>query len=47
MEFLRKNLKYPKKAIKNNIQGRILMSFVVAKDGSITNVKIQKKHILF
>lgn len=38
MEFLRKNLKYPKKAIKNNIQGRILMSFVVAKDGSITNV---------
>lgn len=43
MEFLRKNLKYPKKAIKNNIQGRILMSFVVAKDGSITNVKIQKE----
>ena len=43
MEFLKKNLKYPKKAIKNNIQGRILMSFVVAKDGSITNVKIQKE----
>ena len=39
IEFLRKNLKYPKKAIKNKIEGRVLMSFNVEKDGSISEVK--------
>ena len=39
MDFLRKNLKYPKKAVKKKIEGRVLISFNVEKDGSITNVK--------
>jgi len=38
--FLIKNLKYPKKARNLEIQGIALVSFIVARDGSIDNVKI-------
>jgi TonB family protein len=42
MKFLRENIKYPKMAIKNNIQGTVYASFVVEKDGSISTIKILK-----
>ena len=38
-EFLSKNLTYPKIAWENNIEGTVLVEFVVEKDGSISNVK--------
>ena len=41
-EFLMHNLKYPKKAIELGLQGRVLVQFVVEKDGSLTNLKIVK-----
>ena len=41
-EFMRENLKYPKEAIENDIQGRVIVQFVVEKDGSLTHVKIVK-----
>src|SRR5690606_22728300 len=38
--YLSRNLKYPKEAKDKNIQGRITVSFVVEKDGSLTDVKV-------
>lgn len=42
MKWLQKNLKYPAAAQENNIQGRVIVSFVVNKDGSIVDPKIVK-----
>ena len=41
-EFLARNLQYPEKARKNSIQGRVIASFVVEKDGSISNARVVK-----
>jgi protein TonB len=41
-EFIGKNLNYPPLAKENNIQGRVVIQFVVNEDGSITDVKILK-----
>ena len=38
--FLSKNLRYPKSASKNNIEGRVIARFVVETDGSISNPEI-------
>jgi TonB family protein len=39
-EFLAKNLKYPEKAIKDSIAGRVFVSFIVEKDGRLSNIKV-------
>ena len=41
-KFLADNIQYPKKAQKNNIQGTVVLEFVVEKNGSISNVKVLK-----
>ena len=41
-EFLGKNIRYPEVAHKAGVQGRVIATFVVMKDGSISNVKIVK-----
>lgn len=41
-KFLMENINYPAIARENNIQGTAALSFVVGKDGSITNVQILK-----
>jgi len=38
--FLNKNIKYPAKARENGVQGRVIISFIVEKDGSITNAHV-------
>ena len=40
MEYLQQNVKYPVVAQENGVQGRVVVSFVVEKDGSITDVKV-------
>jgi TonB family protein len=35
-------LKYPQEAIKNGIMGTVLVSFIIEKDGSVTNVNVVK-----
>ena len=40
LSFLSRNIKYPTKAIESKIQGRVIVQFVVNKDGSISNAKI-------
>ena len=42
MQFLSKNIKYPVVAEENGIQGRVIATFVVERDGSITDVKVVK-----
>jgi protein TonB len=39
--FLGQNLKYPEVARNNGISGRVLVGFVVERDGSISNVKVE------
>ncbi len=40
MKFLSKNIKYPTMAMENNIQGRVIVQFVVTKTGAIGEVKV-------
>ncbi len=40
--FLGANIKYPEMAAKNNIQGHVLVSFIVEKDGSLADIKIER-----
>ncbi|MCR6508338.1 M56 family metallopeptidase [Bacteroides sp. KH569_7] len=40
MEYLRENIKYPEAAMKKGTQGRVIVQFVVEKDGSIANAKV-------
>ena len=36
-----KYLKYPERAIERNLQGQVLVSFIIEKDGSVTNVEVE------
>jgi len=40
--FLASNLKYPVAAVENGIQGRVIVKFIVEKDGSISNVEVDR-----
>ena len=42
MEFLNNNVQYPAEAEKAGIQGRVIATFIVEKDGSISNAKVVK-----
>lgn len=42
MKYLSRSIKYPVKAQTNHIEGRVVVEFIVAKDGSITNVKVSR-----
>ena len=42
MSWLGQNIKYPVIAAETGVQGRVIVQFVVEKDGSITDVKIAK-----
>lgn len=41
-KYLNKNLKYPDIAKEQNLQGRVFITFVVEKDGSIANPKVAR-----
>ena len=38
-DFLSKNIRYPSVDKENNVQGRVIVTFVVETDGSVSNVK--------
>lgn len=40
MLFLRKNIKYPRSAQEEGIQGTVYATFIVEKDGSLSDIKI-------
>lgn len=37
-KYLSENIKYPKKALKNGITGKVFVQFVIDKTGKVTNV---------
>lgn len=39
LKYIMENIKYPEQAMKEGIQGRVTVSFIVEKDGSISNVR--------
>ena len=39
LQYIMKNIKYPEQAMKEGIQGRVAVRFIVEKDGSISDVK--------
>ena len=42
LKFIKENLKYPDTCIALKAKGRVLLSFVVELDGSITNIEVEK-----
>ena len=42
MKYLSENIKYPEQAKEKNTQGRVLVTFIVEKNGSISDVKVVK-----
>ena len=42
MDFVAKNVQYPQEARDKEISGRVLVGFIVEKDGSIGDVKVVK-----
>jgi protein TonB len=40
MEYLKNHVQYPKECAEKNIQGRVIVNFVVERDGSITQAKV-------
>ena len=42
LEYLKKNIKYPAICRENNIQGRVLVTFIVNKDGAIVEPEVVK-----
>ncbi|MEP5611453.1 MAG: energy transducer TonB [Cyclobacteriaceae bacterium] len=41
-EYLSKNIKYPKSAMRLGISGRVFLKFVVERDGSLTDIRVVK-----
>ena len=40
LEFISKNVSYPEEAMKNAWQGRVVLQFVIEKDGAVSNIKV-------
>ena len=41
-EYVAKNLKYPRKALKAQVEGKVIVRFVVAEDGDVSDIEILK-----
>ena len=44
MEYLSSNVKYPVEAQKMGEQGRVIVQFIVEKDGTVSNAKVVKSN---
>lgn len=42
MVWVRKNTKYPAEAVKDSIQGKVYVKFIVEKDGTVTHVQVTR-----
>ena len=42
-QYMADNLKYPKDAMKQQVEGRVLVQFIVETDGSISNTEVIKR----
>lgn len=37
-QHIKNNFRYPQKAMNNNIQGKVIVTYIIDKDGEITNI---------
>ena len=42
MEFISRSIVYPVSALKQELQGRVIVSFIVERDGRLSNAKVVK-----
>ena len=42
IKFVQENIKFPAEAKENNVHGRLMVSVVVEKDGSLSDIRIKK-----
>jgi len=42
MKWINDNISYPETSIEMNEQGRVFLQFVIEKDGTITNIKVDR-----
>jgi len=40
--YLKRNIRYPADAYRDNVQGKVYLSFTVEPDGSLTNIKVER-----
>ena len=40
LKFIGENVKYPPQAMKDNVQGKVLINFIVMSSGKIENAKV-------
>ncbi|MBQ9560896.1 MAG: energy transducer TonB [Prevotella sp.] len=43
MKWLTATLKYPEQALKRKIEGKVIVSFIVNKDGTLSDIKLTKR----
>lgn len=41
--YLKQEVKYPEEAKQNKVQGKVFLSFVVEKDGALTDIRVERK----
>lgn len=41
-EFISQNLKYPKKALRANVEGKVIVSFIVEANGNLSDIEVVK-----
>ncbi|MFA4867243.1 MAG: TonB family protein [Pedobacter sp.] len=41
-EYLSKSLKYPTEAVKNKVEGKVFLSFIVEKDGTLNDITVMR-----
>jgi len=42
LAFLNKNLRYPKSAVRNKIEGTVIVQFIITEEGAVTGVTVIK-----
>ncbi|WP_300695492.1 energy transducer TonB [uncultured Bacteroides sp.] len=42
LRFISRNMEYPKECSENGIQGKVLVKFIISKDGVVYNARIEK-----
>ena len=42
LKYLQENLQYPEAAKANNVHGRVIVKFIIERDGSLSDIKVMK-----
>jgi protein TonB len=42
MKYISENVKYPEDAVKNGIHGKVYLSYIIEKNGQVSNVEVKR-----